>query len=109
MFRSNWFPAVEEIQGEHQQLETRSYQALRNMLGYCQARVIQLAAQHQHLDFQAQQQQDLYQLLETSRRLERVQSNFLRFSEKCLLIKLEIARRGDVHRADYRGGECYEA
>lgn len=109
MFRSSWFPAAEEIRGEHRQLETRSYQALRNMLGYCQARVVQLTAQRRYLAFQAQQQHDLYQLLETSRRLERAQSNFRRFSEKCLLIKLELARRGDVHGVVHHGGEGYEA
>lgn len=109
MFRSNLFLVVEEIQGEHQQLETRSYQALRNMLGYCQARVVQLTTQRQYLDFQARQQHDLYQLLQTWRRLQRVQYNFRRFSEKCLLIKLEMAKRGDPHRENANGEECCEA
>jgi hypothetical protein len=101
MLRPIWlFPVVEEIKGEHDPLETRSYQALRNMLGYCQARVVQLMAQRQHLDFQSRQQHDLYELLETWQRLERVQYNFRRFSEQCLLIKLEMARRKDSSPRD---------
>ena len=109
MFRSNWFPVVEEVKGKHHQLETRSYQALRNMLGYCQARVVQLTAQHHHLDFQSRQQHDLYQLLETWRRLQRVQHNFRCFSEKCLLIKLEMARREGFPSGKPQQGERYEA
>jgi len=105
MFSSNWFPVVEEIQGERQQLETRSYQALKNMLGYCQARVMQLTDQRRCLDVQARGQHDLYHLLETWRRLERIQHNFRRFSEKCLLIKVEMARRGDAQLQNPRGGK----
>jgi hypothetical protein len=110
MLRPIWlFPVVEEVKGEHDSLETRSYRALRNMLGYCQARVIQLGAQRRHLDFQSRQQHDLYELLETWQRLERVQHNFRRFSEQCLLIKLEMARRENSSPRDAIQGECHEA
>jgi hypothetical protein len=108
MFISKWVQIVEEAKEEQHQLEAHSYQALRNMLGYCQARVIQLADQRQYLDFQSRQQHDLFGLLETWRRLERVQSNYRRFSEKCLLIKVEIARRESRHREKPNGGQCYE-
>lgn len=104
MFWSNWFPVVEEIHGEHQQLQTRSYQALRNMLEYCRARVVQLMDQHQYLDFQARQQYDLYSLLETWRRLERVWHNTRLFSDKCLLIELEMVRRGGSSQEESRQG-----
>jgi hypothetical protein len=110
MLKPLWFfPMVEELKGEVDQLETRSYQALRNMLGYFQARVIQLAAQRQHLDFQSRQQDDLYALLEMSQRLHRVQQNFRRFSEKSLLVKLEMARRETSALGDHGKGERHEA
>ncbi|KPL18537.1 MAG: hypothetical protein AMJ92_07595 [candidate division Zixibacteria bacterium SM23_81] len=108
MFISKWDHVVEEVQEEQHQWEARSYQALRNMLGYCQARVIQLADQRRYLDFQSRQQHDLFGLLETWQRLERVQHNFRRFSEKCLLIKVEIARRENRHREKPNRGQCYE-
>ncbi|MCK4272231.1 hypothetical protein KAX22_06250 [bacterium] len=106
MLRSGLFPVVEEVKGKHYQLETRTYRALRNMLGYCQARVVQLTDQQQHLGFQARQQYDMYRLMEIWQRLKRTKRNFRRFSEKCLLIKLEMARREGIsqestNRRDY--------
>lgn len=110
MLKPIWlFPIVQEVKGEHDQLEIRSYRALRNMLGYYQARVVQLRAQRQHLDFQSRQQHDLHDLMETWQRLERVHHNFHRFSEKCLLIELELARRVSSSAGDTNQGECHEA
>jgi hypothetical protein len=93
VFRSDWFRVAEEVQGQHQELQSHSQKALRNMMGYCYARVVQLCSQRRFLDFQARQQLDLHELLETCRRLERAERNYLRFAEKYLLIKLELARR----------------
>ncbi len=93
MFRANVYPVFAEVKGEHEQLQTRSHAALRNMLEYCQARVVQLTDQYCYLDFQSRGQYDLFQLLETARRLQRVRRNARCFSEKCVLIKVELARR----------------
>jgi hypothetical protein len=98
MFRASLFPIVKQVKGEHEQLEMRSSQALRNMLAYCRARVLQLTDQHYLLNFQSRQQYDLLELLETCRRLQRVQQNVRSFSEKCLLIEVEMARRARFHR-----------
>ena len=68
--------------------------------------MVQLADQQQYLGFKARQQYDMYHLLEIWQRLKRTKRNFHRFSEKCLLIKLEMAKREGIsqegnNRRDY--------
>jgi|GEM_PF-1856704 len=84
---------AQEIRQEQDQLEAYSSVALRNMLAYCQARVVQLTEQYDFLDFLSRQEGDLYSLCRIWERLERTGRNSSRFREKCVVIQLELARR----------------
>jgi len=87
------FSWTQEIHQEQNQLEAYSVIALKNMLAYCQARVVQLNEQYDFLDFLSRQEGDLYTLCRIWQRLERTGRNYHRFTEQCVLIQLELARR----------------
>jgi len=84
---------AQEVQQEQDQLEEHSVISLKNMLAYCQARVVQLNDQYALLDFLSRQEGDLYALCQIWRRMERAGGNYHRFRERCVLIQLELARR----------------
>ena len=86
-------PWAQEVRREQDQLESYSAVALKNMLDYCQARVVQLNDHYDHLDFLSRQEGDLYALCRIWQRMERTGRNYHRFREKCVIIQLELARR----------------
>jgi hypothetical protein len=96
VFRTEYLIGAEEVQGEQECLEAHSIKALRNMLEYCQARVVQLEAHHHFLADRSRQHYDLHDLCILWHRLERVQRNHFRFTERCVLIQLELARREQI-------------
>ena len=87
------FQWAQEVRQEQDQLEAYSMIALKNMLAYCQARVVQLNDQYELLDFLSRQEGDLYTLCRIWQRMERIGSNYHRFQEKCIVIQLELTRR----------------
>lgn len=84
---------AQEVRQEQDQLEAYSAAALKNMLAYCQARVVQLSDQYDYLDFLSRQEGDLYTLCRVWQRMERTGKNYHRFREHCIIIQLELARR----------------
>lgn len=108
MLSGHWFQTVQEIRQQDRQLRSFSHQALQNMLGYCRARVDQLADHRRHLDFMVRQEYDLHVLLSTWERLGRTIRNYQRFAEKCLLIELELARREGAPPFGHQEEKNYE-
>ena len=93
VFPGQIHPRVQEVRREQDQLQAFSVVALKNMLAYCQARVVQLNEQYDFLDFLSRQEGDLYSLCRIWQRMERTGGNYHRFRERCMIIQLELARR----------------
>jgi hypothetical protein len=102
-FPSEIIQIVGEFKEERVHLKFRSTRALQNMLAYCQARVEQLDRQNQYLEHKVQQQYDLQEIMAIWKRLEHAQLNLQRFSQRCLLIKLELVYRDQLFQESVRG------
>ncbi len=86
---------VEELRLEtHSELERKSWQALHNMHDYCRFRVFQLKEHKRNLTFLAEDEFELTDLFRFAERLERVEVNSRKFSQKKMHIEQELMRRG---------------
>jgi len=85
---------VEELRAEaHSELERRSARALHNMYEYCQFRVSQLQEQRKNLGFMAEGEFELTDLFRLAERLERVETNYRKFSQRKSRLEKELMRR----------------
>ena len=93
LFPCQPFRWAQEVRQEQDQLQAYSVIALKNMLAYCQARVVQLNEQYDFLDFLSREEGDLYSLCRIWQRMEQTGRNYHRFREQCVVLQLELARR----------------
>lgn len=84
---------MEELRAEHSELERKSLKALYNMYEYCQFRVFQLQEHRQNLSFRAEDELELTDLFRLAERLERVETNFHKFSRRKSRLEQELMRR----------------
>ncbi len=86
---------IEELRlAPHSELEKKSGKALRNMHEYCQFRISQLNEHRRNLNFLAEGEFELTDLFYLAERLERVETNYHKYSRQKARIESELMRRG---------------